>query len=437
MKDILNVGESLSCGQMLVSRNNMFRAIMQEDGNFVVYDNLDKAIWATKTNGKGGKILTMQADNNLVIYTDTGKAVWSAKSNKKNSKPQLIMQNDQNLVIYNLNDGKACWSIDKGKPKEEWRWSTNNWMQQSYKLIKDKTLRDICIPGSHDSGMYYRGISTKGAFDCNVLTQSLPIYDQLVYGFRYFDIRPVYLPLVRKFLMGHFTEPLPVLGIQGACSVDIDKLIDDVNKYTKYNNELIILNISHELNLTTEKKLTGIEWEELLTLITDKLKNLLIISNFDNLNEDDLLLNKKISEFIDSKPAVVVIIPNINDEVFNKFKYQGIYRRKSLDPYDNYSDTNSVERMIEDQIQKLQYVKYYNPREYFLLSWTLTQSTKQAATCMLPFGGDDIKDLANRVNNKFDAIKPTLKDYKPNIFYIDNIKDNTLTTFIVDNINPK
>lgn len=422
---------------MLVSKNNMFRAIMQYDGNFVVYDNLDKPIWASKTDGKGGKILTMQADNNLVIYKGDGKAVWSAKSNKENSQPQLIMQNDQNLVIYNLNDGKACWSINKGKPKDEWKWATNNWMQQSYDVLQNLTLKDFCIPGSHDAGMYYRGTSTSGAFDCNVLTQSVPIYDQLVYGFRYFDIRPIYLPRISEFRVGHFTDPIKVIGVQGACSVDINKVIEDVNNYTKHNNELIILNLSHDLNLTTEKNISEDDWRKLLNLFKTKLNNLLVMSHRSTETEKGFLLKLKVSEFINSKSAVVVIVPDrLSDSLFNELKYQGFYRLKSLDLYDEYSNTNNLCCMINDQKAKLIDTKVSNPNKYFLLSWTLTQTNAQAVTCKLP-GVNSIKDLANKANKRFDDILPTVIKYKPNVFYIDDIKDNKLTTFIIDNINPK
>lgn len=435
MKDVLNVGESLTCGQMLVSKNNMFRAIMQDDGNFVVYDNLDRPIWASNTYGKGGKILTMQADNNLVIYKDDGKAVWSAKSNKKDSTPQLIMQNDQNLVIYNLKDGKACWSINKGKPNEEWKWSTNNWMQKSYELIKDKTLKDICIPGSHDSGMYKRGASTAGAFDCNVLTQSVSIYDQLVYGFRYFDIRPVRKDKA-KFYTGHYSK-VPVGGWQGADGIDFGTIIKDINNYTKYNKELIILDISHDLNYSNKQGFGNNEWGELLEILTTQLNNLLILPK--EKDEISLISKLKFNECINGRSSVIIRVPNIDNDIFNKYKYNGVYRQKSLSVYDQYSNVNNTKDMIIDQMEKLE--KFYQTpsgNTCFLLSWTLTQNTKQALSCYLPgVGGASIKELADSANKDYDYVRCCVKNHKPNIFYIDNIKDNILTTFINDYINPK
>lgn len=45
-------------------------ALMQDDGNFVLYSN-GKPIWATNTAGNGGAIFAFQPDGNLVIYTRT------------------------------------------------------------------------------------------------------------------------------------------------------------------------------------------------------------------------------------------------------------------------------------------------------------------------------------------------------------------------------
>ena len=56
------------------------RAIMQLDGNFVVYD-LDQtpeyAVWSTQTSGNSGAYLNVQDDGNMVIYSSTNAVLWS------------------------------------------------------------------------------------------------------------------------------------------------------------------------------------------------------------------------------------------------------------------------------------------------------------------------------------------------------------------------
>ena len=66
--------------------------------------------------------------------------------------------------------------------------NNSNWMGQHYDLIKDISLRNLCIPGTHNSGanridpdstMYYHWKTC----------QNQEIIDQLNHGYRYIDIR--------------------------------------------------------------------------------------------------------------------------------------------------------------------------------------------------------------------------------------------------------
>jgi PASTA domain len=85
-----------------------YRTIFQGDGNFVVYNPSNKAVWHSGTNGKGGTILAMQTDGNLVIYAPGGRAVWHSKTHG-NPGAFLAIQEDGNVVIYNRNS-KPIWN---------------------------------------------------------------------------------------------------------------------------------------------------------------------------------------------------------------------------------------------------------------------------------------------------------------------------------------
>lgn len=106
-------------GGMLVSDNGQFRAVMQEDGNFVVYDG-DEPLWASETMGKGGKILVLQEDQHLVMYdvAEGGSAVWATQVYGKGDSPcHLVMQDDGNLVQYNANM-EAMWCTRTDGPQK-------------------------------------------------------------------------------------------------------------------------------------------------------------------------------------------------------------------------------------------------------------------------------------------------------------------------------
>lgn len=84
----LKPGETLEQGQWLRSKNGLFHALMQTDGNFGIYrcdwDELgyNHRVWDRITNtrfkgaGKPPYQIIMQSDGNLVIY-DANKALWA------------------------------------------------------------------------------------------------------------------------------------------------------------------------------------------------------------------------------------------------------------------------------------------------------------------------------------------------------------------------
>ena len=73
------------------------------------------------------------------------------------------------------------------------------------KIEQGLTLKEMCMLGSHDAGMYILNGGTIKALEHNTLTQSKSIHEQLNCGARYFDIRPV-IGNGGKYLTGHYTD---------------------------------------------------------------------------------------------------------------------------------------------------------------------------------------------------------------------------------------
>src|SRR5689334_21145270 len=68
------------------------------------------------------------------------------------------------------------------------------------------------------------------------------IHGQLMAGSRWFDIRPV-IGNGGQLLTGHYSgQKAPVFGINGQALADI---VDDVNRFTAANPELVVLSLSH------------------------------------------------------------------------------------------------------------------------------------------------------------------------------------------------
>lgn len=93
-------------GQTVSSPDGRYRLAHQRDGNVVLYDQANKALWHTHTYGKATDRLIFQHDGNLVLY-GAGKAIWHTATHGKGET--LAIQNDANLVIYSPD--KAVWAI--------------------------------------------------------------------------------------------------------------------------------------------------------------------------------------------------------------------------------------------------------------------------------------------------------------------------------------
>ena len=90
--DVLPTGRVLGTAQTLTSLNGRYQAVMQADGNFVVYREGGTAVFATRTSGPGAR-LVMQADGNVVIYNAYGAPLWATRTGP-DSRSVLILQDD-------------------------------------------------------------------------------------------------------------------------------------------------------------------------------------------------------------------------------------------------------------------------------------------------------------------------------------------------------
>ncbi|HEY5399819.1 MAG TPA: beta-galactosidase [Trebonia sp.] len=103
----LPAGQQLTAGQSLASCNGDYTIDMQGDGNLVLYQN-GTPLWASNTSGSAADEAIMQDDGNLVLYTSSGSPVW-ASGTVGNDGADLVVQNDGNVVIYSAS-GAALWA---------------------------------------------------------------------------------------------------------------------------------------------------------------------------------------------------------------------------------------------------------------------------------------------------------------------------------------
>lgn len=107
------------------------------------------------------------------------------------------------------------------------QFSNETWMNDlSY--LGDRPLRDIVIPGAHDAGTY----QMENRIDNNSSQcQSIPVYEQLVAGARYLDLR-AWADKDGKYWMYHGTV---------WTHVKLEDVLSDIKKFLdKYTSEIVI-----------------------------------------------------------------------------------------------------------------------------------------------------------------------------------------------------
>jgi hypothetical protein len=107
---------TLTYGEYIVSSSRKAKLIFQWDGNLVVYDENNRARWASNTVGRG-HFASFQQDGNFVVYQigrDGSKTAAWASNTCCYWGGHLAVQDDGNVVIYkntNVNVGSAArWS---------------------------------------------------------------------------------------------------------------------------------------------------------------------------------------------------------------------------------------------------------------------------------------------------------------------------------------
>jgi hypothetical protein len=108
--DRLQSGAALLPGQSLTSANGRYRLLYQSDGNLVLYDDAEgTATWSSDTIEGGAGQAVMQGDGNFVLYDAQGSPVWFTETGG-NPNARLVLQIDGNLVVYSAG-GEAVWDL--------------------------------------------------------------------------------------------------------------------------------------------------------------------------------------------------------------------------------------------------------------------------------------------------------------------------------------
>ena len=334
----------------------------------------------------------------------------ATEQSPKGSKVDLGFRHDAAINWIMSTDEAGRWWSNSG--------TYTDWMQQSMGSLGNRTLKHICMPGSHDAGMGIFNPGTIGAHFANTQTQYLDFYHQLMAGSRFFDLRPVISN--GEWVAGHYSgvkigDEDVWLGGNGQSIKDIMKQIND---FTKEYKELVIINLSHTLDTDHDyKDLTQEQWNQLF----DELKGIDNRFTLADAGTTDLS-NKVLGDFITDRASVLVIAQLPSGINLGSHATQGFYSSANFPMYDSYSDSNSLATMQADQLAKLREQRNIvadgakRKDAFHVLSWTLTQKPEDVlnldrAILNLAAGAFDAL-----VSDAWNAFSP---ESFPNVLYVD------------------
>ena len=284
-----------------------------------------------------------------------------------------------------------------------------DWMQRNLSRLGTRTLRQLCVPSSHNSGMSKFNFSTFFASIGNVATQYVSVNQQLGCGIRYFDIRPVLHQNI--WSCGHWTFIEPKAGLkvspfgtwQGGNGETIQEIIKGINDFTASSHELIVLSIYrafsiHESGGAFQKddfsELDSNQWRDLLDTFTGEtgIKQLWrpIEANLQSKTID--LTSIPLRTFIGEAKAAVILLVDNKVEIANR---RGCFHDQSW-PWD-YSDWQKPE---DERLQAfLNQASQPNPKPYSY-SGCHTQNEEEAILSKLGQSSKSVLELAKSSKDK-------------------------------------
>ncbi|WP_404712183.1 hypothetical protein [Sphingomonas sp. MMS24-J13] len=104
-------GDALQSGWSIVSPDGRYTFVYQTDGNLVLYGP-SGVMWANNVYNYGAGRAVLQGDGNLVVYNSANAAVWA--SNTVGSGASFLSLDNNGLLAIKTDDATIIWSVGGG-----------------------------------------------------------------------------------------------------------------------------------------------------------------------------------------------------------------------------------------------------------------------------------------------------------------------------------
>ncbi|KAH6627538.1 PLC-like phosphodiesterase [Chaetomium tenue] len=240
------------------------------------------------------------------------------------------------------------------------RHGPSNWMRKIYDVIRDRLVRHLIMPGTHDAGMskITDKITSIGS-ESNTQNQGINIYDQLRAGSRWFDLRVGSVhpndnaAKNNGFWVMHVNDDLGTLAI-GNTGESLDEVISEINRFTSENpGEIIFFTVRYLIGRYEFPDRGPIMWNT--ALVNDFFAKLRGINNRClNLDTSTGFQNQKASYFMDQNEGKGCVIPLLNGHldggVPRESPADGIYDIGRMGISDHWSNKMQASDMAPDQV---------------------------------------------------------------------------------------
>ncbi len=290
----------------------------------------------------------------------------------------------------------------------------SDWMGDQANLIGNNPLNGIFIPGSHDSATYRLeqkfGKNQDLTSKLNVLryflvgfavtkiaekwaqAQNLSIYEQLLNGVRYLDLRVIYRDSKKDFYIVH--------SLYGP---SLDEVLQQIVSFLEKNpREILIVQVGDLRYMPQGQK----NHVDLISKIKGRLGKWLVLNSIDS-------LNKPIRELWDANQRVVLIY-NQND-IANQSK---LFSQRVIDSFwanaDNLAD---LKTKLDNHLQG----RSRSDKNLYVIQSQMTPTTETIKKGLRPFykGYRSLKDMASAVDQYFDQWLVDWSNHKPSIIMTD------------------
>lgn len=304
----------------------------------------------------------------------------------------------------------------------------SDWIGQSLHLIGDRTLKNMTMPGTHDSGAYYLsnkvipgdasgmveaaiyisedlGIPVEDVITPWSLAQDRDLYKQMEAGIRYIDFRCAWFKdswHTFHFEVGNLCETL---------------LLNATQFLADHPQEVVILEISHFDGNPSDKDI-----EDLEDLVID------ILGAY--LYRVDESFSATIQELVETDQRALVTMDKRSGRYNNRIWSDDVIHNTYAD-----SDKKStMEDYNKDHIKS--YLSGSNSAQLYKISWTLTPAADCILKAPLPETPNSLKELADTANKALLSYYKTLAaDHLVpwgNIVIIDHFETSPLLDVILD-----